>query len=168
MSCGSRLYLSLLFLLSGYLSSHEARGANLAPDEIIKAGLASVAKLERSGASWTSTALLPNGKEVSVDCLMFGTNRHWYLRLGPGGTSKAFCKIVEKEGQWFVTEGDYRWTCRPYESTFATPAVYYFLSISDAKFVTDASMLKGAVVDSADEGIVTFRVPLSAEHRKNV
>src|SRR5947207_3070823 len=85
------------------------------PVKIAEAGLQSAKRLESTAASWTVTHQAPTGAQFVVDVLRAKERRRMILSGGGGGQIVELARILERDGVWYVTEGESAGKYRPFE-----------------------------------------------------
>ena len=130
------------------------------PAKIAEAGLQSAKRLESTAASWTVTHQAPTGAQFVVEVLRSKDRRRMVLSGSGGGQAVELARILERDGAWYVTEGEGAGKYRPYEAPLALPTAYLYLTKSDALLVSDAAALEGWKREGVSGAVATYRSPL--------
>ncbi len=130
------------------------------PAKIAEAGLQAAKRLGSTAASWTVTHQTPTGAQFVVDVLRAKDRRRMILSGGGGGQIVELARILERDGAWYLTEGESAGKYRPYEAPLSLPTAYLYLTKSDVLLVSDAAALEGWKREDVAAGVATYRSPL--------
>jgi hypothetical protein len=161
-----RLTTAALFLL---LAAQALRAdVSAAPDieALIQAGRKTKQKLLQAPAQWVIRCQLTPDDVLMIKVVVDGDRRSKVYAHRNGSQTMILCRVVEKDGVWFVDERGDRQKTRPYEATLHFPGAYFYHSLADLIVVTDGRLLAEASFQSRKEGIATYRALPSARERQ--
>src|SRR5438093_5305859 len=160
-----RLLASVLCICSLSLRTFGAKNPSPDIESIVKAGKASLDRLENASASWSAIHRLQNGAKMSVEVLHQGERRRWTFSELTARGKKTFCRLMQRDGVWFVSELERRAKYRPYEATLNIPLGYLFLVLAEPAFLIDTEGLSDAKFDHLDGDLAVYHFPLPSEQQ---
>jgi hypothetical protein len=133
-------------------------------EELVTLGKATQQRLAAGDAArWKAVHDAGRGVVIEVDILAIGDKRRVDFTGIAGGEREQLAQIIQRDGLWYVTEGDARAKYYPYEAPLKLAALYLYLARSELAMVTDTKIGKLAT----EEGdVLKFVVPLSPEVKK--
>jgi len=152
--------------LAGTLSSQEDKPPSVA--DLARAGSRSQDRLAAGAASWTAVHENPNGSLLAVAGLKAGPRIRRVLTLEVAGERVDLARIVERDGAWYVAQGDRRGKYRPYEAPLDLSTAYFYLARSHPSFLVDPDVLEKAELKAVRNGIATYRIALPEETRRQL
>jgi Tol biopolymer transport system component len=164
---------SIVALCGAWLLAHpvtaSAQHAGDKPPDIgslAGAGRATLERLGKQAATWTTTTHLPGGARVLVEVLASPTMRRTVLSIEAQGRRGEVLRIIERDGSWYATEGRKAGRYRPYEALFELPTAYFFFGRSEPQFVVEGIDL--GTFEKVNGGAATYRTPLAEPLRQQV
>jgi hypothetical protein len=156
---------SLVLTVAAFVGMSSAEAAEPAsrPDfkQIIDAAEQTKAKLASTAASWTMVQEVEGAGEVRVRVHYSSTMIRYSITASVNGSRQPFGDIISRNGVWFVDDMGTKFKSRPYEAPMKNPNVYLFIERA-MPHLADASLLQSnAVLESASDGVATFRCPLT-------
>ncbi len=132
------------------------------PSEITRAAAGSLKKLENSPASWEAELDMGNGVKISMRVVRSGDQRSTSMSV----RNQHLVTITERDGLWYVIEGEDRTKYRPYEVPWVIPTVPLFLNSSDPMFLTEPDQMGDWKFLGAEDDRASYRVPLTTEYKQ--
>jgi hypothetical protein len=159
--------LKALFLFCSLVA---AAVAPPAPDlaAINSAASATEKKLTTDPASWTTTIIQPDGRNVIVETLKAGDNIRQTFSVMSKGEKLEIAKVIQRDGFWYVREFDLARKYRPYECPFIPPSVPVLSHYAELLLAsTDITRTFGGFQGTTGEN-ATFNQPLQPAFRQAV
>ncbi|MEQ8786583.1 MAG: hypothetical protein RIC55_09805 [Pirellulaceae bacterium] len=123
-----------LLLLGCCTAVHGQTGApNLAA--LAERGKQSLSKLDTDIFSWRSVHTSPSLPPHIVDTLHLPDMRRMTVSVRRGDAQQMLAQIYERDGYWYVIQGDISTKHHPYEALFDQPILYTFLAQSQLRSV---------------------------------
>jgi hypothetical protein len=133
-----------------------------APDlaAIVKAGQASLRRMETQSASWTATTRMARRFRGVVEVVTTPTIRRCVFSVENQGRRTELLRLIERDGYWYATSDGKSGRYRPYEAPCDLPSAYFFLARSEPHFVARPEGVGNGTFEGVSNGIVTYRSPL--------
>ena len=125
-----------------------------------------VERLAKDAASWTSDQKMPSGGRVLVDVLQAPGRRRLTLSIAIDDRRLTMTRVVERDGVWYVTDGEVRGKYRPFEAPTRLPLAYLYLEKSEPLFAVEGTDL--GTFEAANGPIASYRTPLPAEQKRRL
>jgi hypothetical protein len=136
---------------------------------IIQRASATAARIERETVSWESIIELPTpGATVRTSTTQSKNGRDFTASIVQQGESHEFVRILERDGRWYVFQDGTIVKYRPYEAPLSLPTGYLFLAKSELRFIIDETLVSQAKFESQKSNVVTYRVPLPENARRQL
>lgn len=119
-------------------------------------------RLETQAARWSSRHAFGAGRTLEVGILDApdGRRRIEFTVIGRDGKKAQLARIVERDGLWYVTEGDTSAVYRPYQAPLQLPVLYVYLARSDLQLFHASGYEDLGKLDSVKDNVATFRADL--------
>lgn len=135
---------------------------------IVRAGRETRARLQKQPASWTAVTRLPNDSRVVVEILATPTMRRTVVSIHAKEKKLGETLIIARDGFWYVYEAGKRGKFRPFEAPLVLNAAYLFLLRAEPRFVPEDSTDHIGVFEGSQDGVATYRTPLSDTIRRQL
>jgi hypothetical protein len=116
------------------------------------------ARLSKETLEWTVDHGVGNGKTLSVRVVKSGGQSSW--TVASPEFDLPMIRIIERDGVWYVSEGDSRYKCRPHEAPLQLPTFTFLLARSELLLWEDPKAELGKLV-STDGQVATFKQPVA-------
>jgi hypothetical protein len=143
-----------------HLGADEPKQQGPSIADLAKKGAVTRARLERENAAWTAIHQLSQG---DIHILMMQTPQMSRLQATfvRGETKETMCKLIVRDGFWYVNDPGGRGKYRPFEAPLWMPSMYMFLERSDLLTLEGADADLGEFV-ALDAGVATYQTRLPA------
>jgi hypothetical protein len=121
------------------------------------AGQRSRARLSKESIEWTVDHGVGPGKTLSVRVVRSGGQSSW--TVASPEFDQPMLRIIERDGAWYVSEGDSRYKCRPYEAPLQLPTFSFLIARSELLLWDDPKVELGKLI-STDGQVATFKQPV--------
>lgn len=124
-----------------------------------------IERLGREAARWTARHAFGAGRTLEVEILQApdARRRMTFTAVGLDGTKATLAEIVQKDGHWYVTEGDVSAVYRPYQAPLQLPALYLYLARSELQFFQAEGHGALGTHVGVEKGIARYRIALPEE-----
>lgn len=158
----------LLVLLIAFCVGPSAGYGQEAPtlEELLEVAHATQDHCERRPARWKILFELPKG-DLLVEVVIKGERRRTQFYYEDHLSKSLLLDVISTDGLWYVTDGDERYKCRPFEAVFSAPSLYGFLERSDLH-VYHEEMESIGTFEEMDGEVAVYRVPLTEELHTNI
>ncbi len=117
-------------------------------------------------ASWVVLHEANADTQFVVHAVQAGGHRRLGLSLQkPGEDPQAIVKVVERDGFWYVDQGNARGKYRPYEAPIFMSTAYYYLLRSKPVFLDAGAVGRLGVFQEGRGGHFLFRTPVTEAER---
>jgi hypothetical protein len=156
------------WLLSCPMTTSAQDAGDRPPDigTLAGAGRATLERLKKQAATWTTTTQLPGGARVLVEVLASPAMRRTVLSIEAQGRRSEVLRIIDRDGSWYATEGRKAGRYRPYEAPFDLPSAYFLFGRSGPQFVAEGADV--GTFEKLNGGVATYRTPLAEPLRQQV
>jgi len=123
---------------------------------------ATAKRLQTQAARWFARHAFGEGRTLEVGILDTpdGRRRIEFTVIGRDGNKGLLARIVERDGLWYVTEGDTSAVYRPYQAPLQLPALYVYLARSDLQLFHANGYEALGTLAKVDGNVASFRAEL--------
>jgi hypothetical protein len=167
---GKHLVHSFVIAVVLVLATASFAAAPPSTEELAKIGAQSVDRIAKNGAQWEAviTPAGGNGTTIAVSILQVPQGRRTDLAIHAPGVNQEAARVIERDGVWFVSEGNRHGKYRPHEAPFVLPTVPLFAQMAEPEVVIPDTAATLGVAESMDGNIATFRAPLDPQVRQQI
>lgn len=161
--CSYGCAFGVLFLAVFQTSLSFAQEVGKEPDlrSLAQSGRATLKRLQEQAASWTAVTRLANGAGIFVDVLATPKMRRTVLSVEVAGKRNEVLRIIDRDGIWYVTEGQKTGKYRPFEAPFEMANAYYFLTRAELQCIAEHQGVTLGKYEATKDGVASYRVPLA-------
>jgi hypothetical protein len=168
------LRLPLVVLLAATVVVVACRKPEAVPDagtpeptaaELESAARRTAERLGKEAARWTARHAFGGGRTLEVEILQApdGRRRMRFTAVGLDGGKATLAQIVQKDGHWYVTEGDVSAVYRPYQAPLQLPALYLYLARSELQLFDAQGHGALGTHTGVEKGVARYRAALPEE-----
>ena len=135
--------------------------AGAAPDPaLVRAGRATMQRLQTESASWTVTSESPSGARFIAEVETTPEMRRIVLKIEVQGRHTEFARVIQRDGAWYVTQPGKAGKYRPYEAPIDFLTGYFYLTRADLFVVVAKNTAGLRDYTGTKAGVATYRTPL--------